>query len=347
MKNRKIEDIGEESACFVVAEIGNSHEGSIGLAKRFIKAAADCGVDAVKLQTHIFEAESLADAPNPPYFKDESRKEYLERTAFNLGQYKKLKSYAEQQCGVQFLSSPFSLEAVDLLEKVDLSAYKVPSGEVNNIPLLIKLAKTGKKVILSSGMSSWAELDEAVDTLRQNGCEDIVLMQCSSEYPCRAEDAGLNVMLEMRERYNLPVGFSDHTLGIAIAIAAAALGASIVEKHFTLSRKMYGSDAKNSTTPEEFKALVDGIRDVEKVLLNKVDKDEKAKSLKDMKRIFEKSIVAACDITAGTVIEERHLAYKKPGDGIAAREFANVLGKRSLTDIKRNQQIKYESLSKD
>jgi len=172
-------------------------------------------------------------------------------------------------------------------------------------------------------------------------------MQCSSEYPCRAEDTGLNVMLEMRERYNLPVGFSDHALGIAIAIAAAALGASIVEKHFTLSRKMYGSDAKNSTTPEEFKALVDGIRDVEKVLLNKVDKDEKAKSLKDMKRIFEKSIVAVCDITAGTVIEEKHLAYKKPGDGIAAREFANVLGKRSLTDIKRNQQIKYESLSKN
>jgi sialic acid synthase SpsE len=163
---------------YIIAEIGNTHEGSVGLAKQFIKAAADCGVDAVKFQTHIFEAESLPSAPNPSYFKDETRKEYFERTAFTIEQYKVLKDYAENECKVDFFSSPFSLEAVDFLMEVGVSTFKIPSGEVSNIPLLEHVAKTGKKVILSSGMSSWDELDRAVAVFKDKEKLTITINNC-------------------------------------------------------------------------------------------------------------------------------------------------------------------------
>jgi sialic acid synthase SpsE len=328
----------------IIAEIGNTHEGSMGLAKCFIKAAAECGVDAVKFQTHIFEAESLPDAPNPPYFKDESRKEYFDRTGFAIKDWRELKRYAEEECRVEFLSSPFSLEAVDLLEQVGIKTYKIPSGEVSNVPLLIKIAKTGKRVLLSSGMSTWDELDEAVEILKNNGCKDLIILQCTSEYPCPPEDAGLNIMQKMKERYGLPVGFSDHTLGIAVPITAVCLGACVIEKHFTLSKLMYGPDAKFSAIPEEMKILVDNIRSVEKVLSTKIDKDEKAESLKNMKVTFEKSIVAACDLQTETVLEEKHLAYKKPGDGIPARVFKQVIGKKVVEDIPRNTKLEWRML---
>ena len=155
---------------YIISEIGNSHEGSLGLAKQFIKTAAECGVDAVKMQTHIFEAESLPDAPNPPYFKNESRKEYFDRTGFSINQWKELKRFAEKDLKIDFFSSPFSLKPVDLLENIGVKSYKIASGEVNNIPLLEKIAKTGKRVLLSSGMSSWTELDYAVEVLQSNGC---------------------------------------------------------------------------------------------------------------------------------------------------------------------------------
>jgi len=325
----------------IIAEIGNTHEGSVGLAKCFIKAAAECGVDAVKFQTHIFEAESLLHAPNPPYFKDETRKEYFDRTGFDLEQWMELKRFAEEECGVEFLSSPFSLEAVDLLEQVGIKTYKIPSGEISNLPLLIKIAKTGKRVLLSSGMSSWEELDDAVQTLQKNGCRDLVLLQCTSEYPCSPENAGVNIMQEMKDRYGLPVGFSDHTLGIAVPIAAVCLGACVIEKHFTLSKRMYGPDAKFSATPEEMKLLVDNIRSVEKALENRIDKDVKAATLSQMKITFEKSIVAACNIHAGTIIEEKHLAYKKPGDGIPAGEFQKLVGKKTRNNIPANTKLKW------
>lgn len=330
----------------IIAEIGNTHEGSLGLAKRFIKAAAECRVDAVKFQTHIFDAESLPDAPNPPYFKDETRKEYFDRTGFTLKQWRELKRFAEEECGVEFLSSPFSLEAADLLEQVGVRTYKIASGEVSNLPLLIKVAKAGKNVLLSSGMSTWAELDEAVKTLQDNGCKDLILLQCTSEYPCQPENAGLNIMQEMKERYDLPVGFSDHTLGIAVPIAAVCLGACVIEKHFTLSKQMYGPDARFSATPEEMKALVDNIRAVERALGNKIDKDVKAATLSQMKITFEKSIVAACDIPAGTVLEEKHLAYKKPGDGMSARMFREVLGKKTMNNIPANTKLEWSMFDK-
>jgi sialic acid synthase SpsE len=337
--------MNEAKQVLIIAEIGNTHEGSVGLAKCFIEAAAKCGVNAVKFQTHIFDAESLPDAPNPPYFKDETRKQYLERTAFRLDQWKEIKRFAEEEWGIEFFSSCFSLEAVDLLEAVGVETYKIPSGEVTNTPLLIKVAKTGKKVFLSSGMSNWQELDEAVKALKDHGNHDLTLFQCTSQYPCPPEAAGINVIHEMRERYGLPIGFSDHTRGPGIAIAAVATGACAVEKHFALSRRMYGPDARFSATPREFRAMVKGIRAVEKTMSTKVDKDAFQPSLVEMKGVFEKSIVAACDIQAGTVIEERHLAFKKPGVGIPAKEFQRILGTRLLQKVSMNTRLEWNMIA--
>ncbi len=329
---------------YVIAEIGNTHEGSLGLAKQFVKSVMECGIDCVKFQTHIFDAESLANAPNPPYFKDESRKEYFDRTGFSLKDWQSLKNFTEKECHLDFISSPFSLEAVDLLEKIDVIAYKIPSGEVTNIPLLIKVAKTAKKIYLSSGMSNWQELDLAVETLQENGCKDLIVLQCTSEYPCPPEESGINVIAKLKEKYNLEVGYSDHSLGLAVPLAAVCAGATIIEKHFTLSKNMYGSDAKNSTEPDEFKRLVCEIRNIEKALNSNVDKDEKCAKLANMKTTFEKSIVSACDIRKGTIIEEKHLAYKKPGDGIPAREYLDLIGKKTIVDINVNEQLKYENM---
>ncbi len=327
---------------YIIAVIGNTHEGSVGLAKQFIKAAADCGVDAVKFQTHIFEAESLPSAPNPSYFKDETRKEYFERTAFTIEQYKVLKDYAENECKVDFFSSPFSLEAVDFLMEVGVSTFKIPSGEVSNIPLLEHVAKTGKKVILSSGMSSWDELDRAVAVFKDK--EKLTILQCTSEYPCKPENAGLNVMLEIKERYQCKVGFSDHTLGIGVPLTAVVLGATLIEKHFTLSKLMYGSDAKNSTEPEEFKHMVDNIRAAELAITSKIDKNEIVKKLGEMKFVFEKSIVSARELKEGHVISEEDLAYKKPGDGIPAKDYKNVIGKKVIKNIAANEKIEFSQI---
>ncbi len=329
----------------IIAEIGNTHEGSLGLAKCFIKAAADCGVDAVKFQTHMFEAESLPEAPNPPYFSDETRQEYFARVGFNQETWQKLKLYAEKQCKIDFFSSPFSIEAVDLLESIGVRAYKIASGEVTNLPLLIKIAATGKPVLLSSGMSFWSELDEAVETLRSHGCLDIVILQCTSEYPCPPEQAGLNVLQDLKKRYALPVGLSDHTIGSAVPIAAVAMGASVIEKHFTLSQQMYGPDAQFSMTPSEFKLMVQSIRDVDAALSMNIDKDQKAFSLKTMKDTFQKSVVAKSEIAAGTILEAHHLAFKKPGNGIPANRFKELLGKKAIQKIPKNKMIEWNILS--
>jgi N,N'-diacetyllegionaminate synthase len=328
---------------YLIAEIGNTHEGSLGLAKYFIKAAAETGVNAVKMQTHIFEAESLPDAPNPPYFTDETRKEYFERTAFTVKEWKELKRYSEEDLKIDFFSSPFSLEAVDMLEEVGMNAYKIASGEVSNIPLLVKIAKTGKRVLLSSGMSSWAELDEAVETLQSYGCKDLTVLQCTSEYPCPAEQAGLNVLDELKNRYkNITIGYSDHTMGVAVPLTAVIIGATVIEKHFTLSQKMYGSDAMNSTEPEEFKRLVDEIRQVEVAISNKIDKDKKVKSLGNMKMTFEKSIVSGDLIEKGTTITMEMLAYKKPGDGIPARNYKYLIGKKLKNKVNKDYKFSWE-----
>jgi N,N'-diacetyllegionaminate synthase len=310
---------------FIIAEVGSVHDGSFGNAQKLIEAAANCGVDAVKFQTHIPEAETLPNAPMPPYFKGEPRFEYFRRTGFTLEQWKMLKDHCDQH-NVVFLSSPFSEEAVDLLEQVGLSQYKIPSGEVTNLPMLENIARLGKPVMLSSGMSSWEELDRAVEAIRKYNPQ-LTLLQCTSEYPCPYEQVGLNVMLEMAERYQVPVGFSDHTLTNYAVFAAVTLGARAIEKHFTFSRKMYGSDAIHSLEPEQMIDLVQGVRAIESMLANNVDKDQ-LQPYEEMKNIFEKSLVAEVDIPLNTEITRAMLGIKKPGTGISAARLDEFIGKR-------------------
>jgi N-acetylneuraminate synthase len=305
-----------------------------------IEAAAACGADAVKFQTHIAEAETLENALSPGYFSAEERGVYFRRTGFSLDQWRDLAAHATEN-RIEFLSSPFSIEAVELLEAVGVSAYKVPSGEVTNVPLLEYIAATGKPAYLSSGMSDWAELDAAVEVLR--GCDRLVVMQCSSVYPCPPERVGLNVISQMCERYGLPVGFSDHTMGIAAPVAAAARGATVIEKHFTFSRLMYGSDAAHSAEPAEFAELASALREVWTTLDNPVDKDAMA-PYAEMKLIFEKSIVTARALSAGTVLDREQLAFKKPGDGMSAARYRDVIGHRISRDLPTDHKLSDEDL---
>ena len=312
---------------YIIAEIGNTHEGSLGLAKQFIKVASECGADAVKFQLHIFDAESLKSAPNPSYFKSESRKNYFERTSFSIQEWIKLKKYANQ-LKLDFLNSPFSIEAVDCLIKIGVDIYKIPSGELTNTPLLEKISKLNNKVYLSTGMSSWDEIDRAVSVFKRNKDLKLTIMQCTSMYPCELEFSGINVISEIRKRYkDVAVGFSDHTIGIAAPLAAVFNGATVIEKHLTLSRNMYGSDAKNATEPKEFKILVDEIRSIEKIMSSKVDKNLLSKKLNKMKKTFEKSIVASKDLRKGHKVTFGDLSFKKPGDGISASNYKKIIGK--------------------
>jgi N-acetylneuraminate synthase len=316
--------------CELIAEVGSVHDGSFGNATRLIEAAADCGAHTVKFQTHIAAAETLHNAPMPPYFKGEPRFAYFERTGFTLEKWQALKATCDAR-GVEFISSPFSIEAVELLQQVGVARYKVGSGEMTNTPMLDVIARTGKPVILSSGMSTWAELDAAVATLTRVH-DRITLLQCTSEYPCPPENVGLNIMLDMKARYGLAVGLSDHTLTLTASLAAAALGAAIIERHFSFSRLMYGSDARHSLVPEELKALADALRDLT-AMRTVVDKDAMAASLQNMKLIFEKSVVSVRAIAAGAVIAAADVAVKKPGNGIPARRLPEIIGRRARRAI--------------
>jgi len=330
------------SRTIIIAEIGSVHDGSYGNAKKLIDLAVECGANMVKFQTHIAEAETLKNAPMPSFFRGEPRYEYFIRTGFSLKQWIELKDKCNK-VNVEFLSSPFSIEAVELLEKVGVKQYKVPSGEVTNVPLLKVIAETQKPVLLSSGMSTWKELDDAVNTI-QKANNNLTILQCTSEYPCPYKEVGLNVMLEIKKRYNLPFGLSDHTLTNYSAFIAVSMGASVIEKHLTFSRKMYGSDAKHSLEPVEFLDLVNGIRAIEILLSTKVDKDKIANRLKEMKEVFQKSIVSVIDIPNGTVITEKMIGFKKPGTGLSASKIDHVLGKRTIHNILKNTLIRKEDL---
>jgi N,N'-diacetyllegionaminate synthase len=331
---------------YIVAEIGNTHEGSVGLAKMFAAAAADCGVDAVKFQTHIFHEESLESAPNPPYFKGESRKNYFERTSFTRNQWVELKEFCEKKLKIDFFSTPFSIAAIELLESIGVHTFKIPSGDVNNTPFLERIARTKKKVVLSTGMSSWDDIDSAVEILQSNNCGELIILQCTSAYPCPPELSGLNIIEELSSRYkNIKIGYSDHTNGHTIPLAAVIKGACFIEKHFTLSKKMYGSDALNATEPEEFKELVMAIRVLEDAILNPVDKDQVAESLHNMKDTFEKSIVLSRPLNKGHKLRFDDLAFKKPGDGIKANLYKKVIGCKITESANKDFKLSWKDLT--
>ena len=306
-----------------------NHDGSLGNAIRMVEVAARCGADAVKFQLHDAEAETTRDAPSPPYFTHESRWEYFERTAFTDEQWGLVKRRCDE-LGIEFLCSAFSLEALARLEKLGVTSHKIPSGEVTNIELVRAVARTGKRLLLSSGMSSWDELDAAVEAA--SAASDLIVFQCTSEYPCPSERVGLNVLEELRVRYGRPAGLSDHTEGPYACFAAVALGAAAIEKHFTLSKELYGPDAALAAEPAELRELVRGVRAIEAMLGAPVDKADTS-GFAEMKLVFEKSVVSVVDIPVGTVIGPEMIAAKKPGTGIPARRLVEVVGRRTAVSV--------------
>lgn len=322
----------------IIAELGSVHDGKFYLAKKLIKLAAASGANVVKFQMHIAEEETLQNAPSPNYFKSETRFNYFKRTAFKFNEWKKLKEICKNY-KVEFLCSPFSEKAVDILEKLKVDSYKVPSGELTNLPLLERLKKTKKHIYLSTGMSNWKEITTAIRLLKKN----YTLLQCSSIYPCPLEQVGLNVLFEMKKKYKCEIGFSDHTLGFSAPLAAAALGASVIEKHFTISKKMYGSDAKNSMEPEEFSFLSKNLKEIWKIIKNPVNKND-IKRYRNMKKIFEKGIVSATNLSKDTILTTKNITFKKPSDGIRAFDYKRVIGKKLKKNIKINHKIKHKDL---
>ena len=314
--------------CLIIGEIAQAHDGSLGTAHAYIDAVADAGADAVKFQTHIAAAESTPAEPWRVKFsrQDASRYDYWRRMEFTEEQWRGLREHAEER-GLLFLSSPFSIEAVELLTRVGVRQWKIASGEVGNIPLFERILATGLPVLLSCGMSPLSELDAAVERVLERGIP-LTVMQCTSAYPCPPEKVGLNVIPLLAARYGTPVGLSDHSGTIYPGLAAAMLGISVLEVHVTFSRQAFGPDVPASLTLEELRQLVDGVRFIERMRANPVDKDEMASDLAPLRTLFTKSVVARVDLPAGTVLREEHLTVKKPGTGLPASRLPELLGAR-------------------
>lgn len=323
------------SYMFIIAEIGQAHEGSLGLALSYIDALAETGVDAVKFQVHIAEAESSEFEPFRIKFsqQDRSRYEYWKRMEFTPAQWKLIKSRCEEK-GVEFLASPFSNASVDLLEELGVKRYKVGSGEVNNFLMLEKIARTGKPIILSSGMSSFSELDDTAKFLEEKNVQ-YSFLQCTTAYPTKPEQFGLNVIKELKERYKVPVGYSDHSARSETCIAAVALGAEILEFHAVFSRKSFGPDATSSLEIDEIAELVRAVKNISKALMHPVDKSVN-EEYDDLKSIFEKSLAVNKVLKKGQVLRFEDLEAKKPKNkGVDASLFEQVIGRELNTDLKK------------
>jgi N,N'-diacetyllegionaminate synthase len=330
--------------CFIVAEIGQAHDGSLGILHSYIDALASTGIDAVKFQTHIASAESSEFEPFRVNFsyEDRTRFDYWKRMEFSQEQWKGIKSHCED-VGLEFISSPFSQAAVDLLNSLGVEKFKIGSGEVANLLMLEKIAKTGKDIILSSGMSSYSELDSTMEFLKKYD-NKITVMQCTTEYPTKPENLGLNVIKKLKDRYGTPVGFSDHSGTIYSSLAAVTLGAKMLEFHAVFDKKMFGPDSTSSLTMSQIKTLVEGVRYIEKSLNNNVEKDDNDK-YSALKNIFEKSLCLSIDAKKGHVITFDDLEAKKPkGMGIDSKEYGNIIGKSLNKDFKKNSFINMDDL---
>lgn len=324
--------VGGGAPCFVVAEVAQAHDGSLGTAHAFIDVAARAGADAVKFQTHIAAAESTLREPFRVKFskQDRTRYDYWKRMEFQPEQWRDLALHAAD-CGLVFLSSPFSLEAFALLQQLKVPAWKIGSGELGNTPLIDAMIASRKPVLLSSGMASWKELDAAVRKIRARS--PLMVYQCTTKYPCKPGEVGLGLIRVMRERYGVPVGLSDHSGTIHFGIAAAALGAASVEVHIAMSRKSFGPDVPASLVPEELAEMIRGIRAVEKDLQSPPDKNRIAVELAESRKMFGRSIVTRVPVAKGTKIERKHLSLKKPADGLPPSQLGEVIGRRAARNL--------------
>ncbi|MDP3358909.1 MAG: N-acetylneuraminate synthase family protein [Lutibacter sp.] len=318
----------------IIAEIAQAHDGNIEMVHKYIEAVSKTKADVLKFQTHIANAESSIHEPFRVQFSkiDKTRFDYWKRMEFSLTQWKEIKLHCNK-VGLEFMSSPFSNAAVDLLEEVGVERYKVGSGEVTNLVLLEKIAKTGKPVIISSGMSSFEELDATVAFLKARNV-DYSILQCTTAYPTQPENYGLNMIQELKNRYKVKVGYSDHSARIETCIAATALGAEILEFHVILDKKSVGPDAKSSLTMAETTKLVKAVRNIEIALQHPVDKNNNA-AFQPLKNIFEKSLAVNKNLPKGHILTFEDFETKKPkGYGIEASKFKEVIGKVLVKDMK-------------
>lgn len=325
---------------FIIAEAGVNHNGNFELACKLVDAAKQAGADCIKFQT--FKSENLVShsAKKAEYQKkttgDSSQQEMLKKLELSFDEFLQVKSYCEK-VGICFLSTPFDFDSIDFLNSIDMPFWKIPSGEVTNLPYLLVLAKTGKPVVMSTGMCTLQEIRDAVKVLKENGTKDIKLLHCNTEYPTPFEDVNLKAMQTLRDELHLEVGYSDHTKGIEVPIAAVALGATVIEKHFTLDRNMEGPDHKASLEPNELSAMVCAIRNIEKA----IGTGEKSPSPSEKKNIAiaRKSIVAKAEIKAGEVFTEDNITVKRPGNGISPMKWFEVLGTKAVRDFDEDELI--------
>ena len=327
----------------IIAEAGVNHNGDFELAKKMVVAAKEAGADYVTFQTGkpelvISKFAEMADYQKENTGKTESQLDMVRKIMLDGSSFAPLAEYCSE-VGIKFISTPFDLTSIDVLNAIPMDFWKVPSGELTNYPYLVKIAKTGKDVVMSTGMCELEEIDAAINVLTSNGLkrEQIQLLHCNTEYPTPMHDVNLSAMKEMREHFNLPVGYSDHTKGIEVPIAAVAMGATIIEKHFTLDKTMEGPDHKASLEPQELKAMVDSIRNIEKA----VGTGHKQVSESERKNIAiaRKSIVAGKDIKQGEVFTEENLYVKRPGNGISPMRWNEVVGKIAKRDFAEDELI--------
>lgn len=329
----------------IIAEVGQAHDGSLGMALAYIDVLADAGVDSIKFQVHIADAESSVHEPFRVKFsqQDQTRFDYWKRMEFSMKEWKMLKLKCEER-GAEFLASPFSNAAVDLLEELGVKRYKIGSGEVNNLLLLKKIAYTKKPVILSSGMSSYEELDKSIDFLKEKKV-DFSILQCTTSYPSKPENYGLNVIRELKERYGVKVGFSDHSAKRETCIAATALGAEILEFHAVFSRKSFGPDAYSSLEIDEIRELVEAVRNISKAMEHPVNKSDNT-DFRDLKSIFEKSLAVNKNLKKGHILCFDDLEAKKPkGYGINPDMFKDVIGKPLKRDCQKWEFLTYDLIN--
>lgn len=321
----------------IIAEAGVNHNGSLDLAKQLVVEAKKAGADYVKFQTSVPEKlvstfAEMAEYQKTNIGKTESQLDMLRKLVLKLDDFKILKDYCGE-IGIKFCSTPFDLTSIDVLSELGMDFMKIPSGEITNLPYLRKIAKLGIPVILSTGMSRIGEVEDALNILIEGGMkrEDIILLHCNTEYPTPYEDVNLKAMLTLRNTFGVRVGYSDHTKGIEVPIAAVAMGAEVIEKHFTLDHNLPGPDHVASLEPDELKAMVDAIRNIEKAVGTglKVVSNSEAKNIK----IARKSIIAARDINAGEVFTEDNLTVKRPGDGVSPMLWDSVIGTKAIRDF--------------
>ncbi len=324
----------------IIAEAGVNHNGSLDIAKKLVDVAKKCGVDIVKFQTAKLDSLVSKNAPMADYQKkntgnEESQKEMLKKLLLSFEDFVELADYCKK-VGIMFLSTPFDLESIEFLNDMQ-DIWKIPSGEITNYPYLVKIAKTNKPVIISTGMSDLKEIRDALNVLEENGCKDIKVLHCTTEYPAPFNEVNLNVMNTLKKEFGYEVGYSDHTKGIEVSLAAVAMGATVIEKHFTLDKNMSGPDHKASIEPNELKALVDGIRNIEKAKGS--EKKEPTQSELKNRIVARKSIVAARNISKGELFTEDNLTTKRPGNGISPMMWNNVIGQEAVRNFAEDELI--------